>query len=62
MFPAKTKSYVWNGVATPYPEIRLLAVIPELQSRGVGTALVEHCLDISKSPNNSMLDYIQVVL
>lgn len=48
LFPAKTKTFHWNGEATPYPEIRLLAVIPELRSRGVGTALVEHCLDISK--------------
>lgn len=31
-----------------YPEIRLLAVTPEFRSRGIGKALVEHCIDISK--------------
>lgn len=31
-----------------YPEICLLAVTPEFRSRGVGKALIEHCIDMSK--------------
>lgn len=45
LFPAESKAYDWN-VETTYPEICLLAVIPKFRSRGVGTALVEHCLDV----------------
>ncbi len=46
LFPAKSKAYDWNEETITYPEIRLLAVIPNFRSRGVGTALVEHCLDV----------------
>lgn len=48
LFPANSYSYSNEKEMTKYPEIRLLAVTPEYRSRGVGKALVEHCIDISK--------------
>ena len=48
LFPAESKAYEWKTDTLEYPEIRLLAVSPDFRSRGVGKALVEHCIDISK--------------
>ncbi|ANU11771.1 GNAT family N-acetyltransferase [Planococcus antarcticus DSM 14505] len=48
LFPAASKAYDWKTDTIAYPEIRLLAVSPNFRSRGVGKALVEHCIDISK--------------
>ncbi|MBT2569712.1 GNAT family N-acetyltransferase [Planococcus sp. ISL-110] len=48
LFPSESKAYEWKSETVAYPEIRLLAVSPEFRSQGVGKALVEHCIDISK--------------
>lgn len=48
LYPAESKAYEWKEETTVYPEIRLLAVSPDFRSRGVGKALVEHCIDLSK--------------
>ena len=48
LFPAESKAYEWDTETIEYPEIRLLAVSADFRSRGVGKALVEHCIDISK--------------
>lgn len=48
LFPAESKAYEWDTQTNEYPEIRLLAVSAEFRSQGVGKALVEHCIDISK--------------
>lgn len=48
LFPAESIAYEWGAQKVEYPEIRLLAVSAEFRSRGVGKALVEHCIDISK--------------
>lgn len=48
LFPADSKAYDWESKTIDYPEIRLLAVSADFRSRGVGKALVEHCIDISK--------------
>lgn len=48
LFPAESKAYEWKEETIAYPEIRLLAVSPDFRSRGVGKALVEHCIDLSK--------------
>lgn len=48
LFPANSRSYADDKATTKFPEIRLLAVTPEYRSRGVGKALVEHCIDLSK--------------
>lgn len=48
LFPAESKAYEWDTKTIEYPEIRLLAVSADFRSRGVGKALVEHCIDISK--------------
>lgn len=48
LFPCGSHTYTGVQEISKYPEIRLLAVTPEFRSRGVGKALVEHCIDISK--------------
>lgn len=48
LFPADSKAYEWDSKTIAYPEIRLLAVGTDFRSQGVGKALVEHCIDISK--------------
>jgi len=48
LFPAESIAYEWDATTLEYPEIRLLAVSEDFRSRGVGKALVEHCIDISK--------------
>lgn len=48
LYPAESKAYEWKEEKVAYPEIRLLAVSPDFRSRGVGKALVEHCIDLSK--------------
>ncbi|TWT05210.1 GNAT family N-acetyltransferase [Planococcus sp. CPCC 101016] len=48
LFPAESTAYEWDSETIDYPEIRLLAVSTDFRSRGIGKALVEHCIDISK--------------
>lgn len=45
MFPSQSKAYEWDSKAIEYPEIRMLAVNPEYRSKGIGKALVQHCID-----------------
>ncbi|ANU24043.1 GNAT family N-acetyltransferase [Planococcus donghaensis] len=48
LYHANPNTYAADSEILTSPEIRLLAVTPEFRSRGVGKALVEHCIDISK--------------
>src|SRR6266568_908122 len=43
LFPALARAYSDIKVGTDWPEVRLLAVLPEVRGRGVGTALMDEC-------------------
>ncbi|MBT2704497.1 GNAT family N-acetyltransferase [Bacillus sp. ISL-35] len=53
LFPASIKAYEWNENIQDYPEVRMLSVKPMIRSKGIGGALVEHCIKVSKEENNS---------
>ncbi|MEH7414998.1 GNAT family N-acetyltransferase [Neobacillus drentensis] len=44
LYPAKTDAYEGNVEKLDYPEIRMLAVIPEAQGKGIATALISECI------------------
>lgn len=49
LFPAKSDAYEGFLDALSYPEIRMLAVIPEARGKGVAFALVSECIKRSKT-------------
>ncbi len=49
LFPAKTDAYEGAIDELDYPEIRMLAVAPEMQGNGVAAALVSECIDRTKA-------------
>lgn len=48
LFPSQSKAYEWDTAALQYPEIRMLAVDAHFRSRGIGKALVGHCVQTAK--------------
>ncbi|WP_033542953.1 GNAT family N-acetyltransferase [Planococcus sp. CAU13] len=48
LFPSESKAYEWDTETIKYPEIRMLAVNPDYRSKGVGRALVRHCIDSAR--------------
>jgi GNAT superfamily N-acetyltransferase len=48
LFPANTLAYKGYMDELEYPEIRMLAVIPEARGKGVATALVHECIRRAK--------------
>jgi len=48
LFPAKTDAYQGFAKAQDYPEIRMLAIMPDARKKGVGTALIKDCIARSK--------------
>lgn len=44
LFPPKTDAYEGYIEELDYPEIRMLAVAPEAQGKGVASALIEECI------------------
>lgn len=44
LYPAKTDAYKGQVDKLDYPEIRMLAVTPQAQGKGVATALVKECI------------------
>lgn len=48
LFPSKAKAYEWDTDTLKYPEIRMLAVDADYRGLGVGKALVQHCIKVSK--------------
>jgi len=45
LFPGKMKAYEWATDAPDYPEIRMLAVDKEWRGKGLGRALIQHCME-----------------
>jgi len=43
LFPPSTNAYGGAAVSVDYPEVRLLAVVPEARAKGIGVALMEEC-------------------
>ncbi|PSL41331.1 acetyltransferase (GNAT) family protein [Planomicrobium soli] len=48
LFPSKAKAYEWDSETLEHPEIRMLAVDANYRGLGVGKALVQHCIKVSK--------------
>ena len=48
LYPAKIDAYDGLVDLLDYPEIRMLAVAPQLRSKGVAEALVNECIHIAK--------------
>ncbi|WP_419954312.1 GNAT family N-acetyltransferase [Neobacillus niacini] len=49
LFPAKIDAYEGNVEILDYPEIRMLAVSPEMRGKGVASALVAECIKRAKA-------------
>lgn len=49
LFPAKTDAYEGFVDKLDYPEIRVLAVIPQARGLGVASALIDECLRRAKA-------------
>jgi GNAT superfamily N-acetyltransferase len=48
LFPAKTDAYEGYLEELDYPEIRMLAVAPEFQGKGIAKALISECIRRAK--------------
>lgn len=48
LFPPFIQAYDWTDTTQAYPEIRMLAVDPIARGKGVGRALINHCINVSK--------------
>ncbi|MBT2636869.1 GNAT family N-acetyltransferase [Bacillus sp. ISL-39] len=55
LFPPSIQAYEWNENIQNYPEIRMLSVKPMIRGKGIGKALVEHCIQVSKEDSNSYI-------
>jgi predicted N-acetyltransferase YhbS len=55
LFPPSIQAYEWNNNIQDYPEIRMLSVKPGIRGKGIGGALVDHCIKVSKEESNLQL-------
>jgi ribosomal protein S18 acetylase RimI-like enzyme len=42
-YPPEADPYASAAIGTSYPEVRLLAVLPQMRGQGIGTALMKEC-------------------
>jgi len=49
LYPPKTDAYEGKVEMLDYPEIRMLAVAPEAQGKGIATALITECITRAKA-------------
>lgn len=49
LYPAKTDVYEGNVEKLDYPEIRMLAVAPDAQGKGIATRLISECIIRAKA-------------
>jgi ribosomal protein S18 acetylase RimI-like enzyme len=43
LYPPAADSYASVAISTSYPEVRFLAVLPQVRGQGIGTALMQEC-------------------
>jgi ribosomal protein S18 acetylase RimI-like enzyme len=43
LYPRAADSYASAAISTSYPEVRFLAVLPQMREQGIGTALMKEC-------------------
>jgi GNAT superfamily N-acetyltransferase len=43
LYPPAADSYTSAAISTSYPEVRFLAVLPQVRGQGIGTALMKEC-------------------
>ncbi|KIL48422.1 GNAT family N-acetyltransferase [Jeotgalibacillus campisalis] len=55
LFPAKTDAYEGFTDALDYPELRVLAVSSEARGKGVGSALIQACIDLAKERGSNAI-------
>ncbi|RDY69078.1 GNAT family N-acetyltransferase [Halobacillus sp. SY10] len=53
LFPAKTDAYEGYVDVLDYPEIRVLAVIPQARGKGIASSLIEECILRAKAKGYS---------
>lgn len=55
LFPASTQAYDWTDDVQEFPEIRMLSVDPDIRGKGIGRALVVHCLELAKATGSEQI-------
>ena len=55
LFPPSIQAYDWSETVQEFPEIRMLSVDPEIRGKGIGKALVEYCIKISKEQETEQI-------
>ncbi|MGJ9457790.1 GNAT family N-acetyltransferase [Oceanobacillus sp. CF4.6] len=55
LFPPSIQAYEFSENVQEYPEIRMLSVDPDIRGRGIGKALVEHCLNVSREEKHAQI-------
>jgi GNAT superfamily N-acetyltransferase len=55
LFPPGAAVYSTDVPPTDYPEVRLLAVIPEARGKGIGAALMAECADRARQAGGTSL-------
>lgn len=43
LYPPEADSYTGAAISTAYPEVRFLAVLPQMRGQGIGNALMMEC-------------------
>ncbi|WP_088051942.1 GNAT family N-acetyltransferase [Virgibacillus dakarensis] len=55
LYPAKSDAYEGLVGSLDYPEIRMLAVAPELRSKGIGESLIIECIRRAKEKGSQYI-------
>ncbi len=55
LFPPSIQAYDWSETVQEFPEVRMLSVDPEIRGKGIGKALVEYCIEVSKEENSAQI-------
>ena len=53
LFPAKVTAYEGVEEGQPYPELRKLAISPNVRGKGVGSALIQECKNRAKQDGHT---------
>lgn len=55
LFPASIQAYDWTDDVQEFPEIRMLSVDPDIRGKGIGRALVVHCLEVANETGSEQI-------